>query len=80
MNIAERSLYILTARILWGCQLSPKMDAQGKQILIPSYDYVSGFNTQPKHFRFDLKARNKRRAEIIGLEYLESRKSDPLRH
>lgn len=80
MNIAERSLHILTARLLWGCQLSHKMDAQGKEISIPSYDYVSGFNTQPKHFQFNLIARNKKKAEIIEQAYLESRKSDPLRH
>ena len=54
------------------------MDTQGMEISIPSYDYVSGFNTQPKHFQFNLIARNKKKAEVIEQAYLESRKSDPL--
>jgi hypothetical protein len=78
-NIAERSLYIITARILWGCQLGHKLDAQGKEIPIREYDYCSGFNTQPNHFQFDLKARSEKRGKIIKQAYTESRRTDPLK-
>ena len=42
-NIAERSLYILIARIAWGCDIS-KAVKDGKVVTPPSYDYVTGFN------------------------------------
>jgi cytochrome P450 len=38
-NIAERSLYILTARIGWGCQISKKVEG-GKEVDAPWYDYT----------------------------------------
>jgi len=78
MNIAERSLFILTARILWACQMGKKKDSQGKEIEIPEYDYVAGFNTQPKFFEFELRDR-KGRGKLVKEMYLESRKNDPLR-
>jgi Cytochrome P450 len=78
-NIAERSLHILTARMLWACNLSHKLDAQGNEIPIPEYDYQPGFNTQPNFFEFDLKVRSEKRKEIIDSEYVESRKNDILR-
>lgn len=44
MNIAERSLYILIARIAWGCDIKQKVGKDGKKIVPPDYDYVPGFN------------------------------------
>ncbi|KAK5717274.1 hypothetical protein LTR15_009167 [Elasticomyces elasticus] len=67
-HIAERSLYILIARIAWCCDLSQAADASGKPIVPPSYDYVAGFNTHPRHFSFALKARPDRDA-ILEAEY-----------
>lgn len=43
-NIAERSLYILIARIAWCCDISQRRTPSGEAILPPSYDYTSGFN------------------------------------
>jgi hypothetical protein len=73
MNIAERSLNILTARVLWACRLGKK-----KGVEIPEYDYCPGFNTQPNHFDFELLER-KGRGKIVEQEYFESRERDPLR-
>jgi Cytochrome P450 len=78
MNIAERSLFILTARILWACQMGKKRDSEGIEIEIPEYDYVAGFNTQPNFFEFELTER-KGRGKVVEEMYLESRKNDPLR-
>jgi len=52
MNIAEKSLYLLVARIAWACTISKRPNVD-----VPWYDYTAGFNTQPKKFSFDLKAR-----------------------
>ena len=73
MNIAERSLNILTARILWGFILAKKDGVE-----VPFYDYCAGFNTQPNHFEFEIRERLGR-GKIIEREYFESRKGDPLR-
>jgi hypothetical protein len=78
MNIAERSLFILTARLLWGTNMGHKKDAQGREIPIPEYNYTAGFNTQPEHFEFELKPRNEKRLGIIKEAYAASRKGDPL--
>lgn len=43
-NIAERSLYILISRIAWCCDISQKQSPEGKPIVPPSYDYITGFN------------------------------------
>jgi Cytochrome P450 len=79
MNIAERSLHLLTARIIWAFQLSHKLDAQGREIPIPLYNYTAGFNTQPEQFLFELAARSERKADIIKQAYSDSRNADPLR-
>lgn len=44
MHIAERSLYILIARIAWSADIRAKKDSKGQDVLPPTYDYVTGFN------------------------------------
>jgi len=79
MNIAERSLHLLSARLLWACNLSPKRDANGNEIPIPAYNYTAGFNTQPEHFDFDITVRTAQKQEIINCAYEDSKRTDPLR-
>lgn len=79
MNIAERSLYILTARIAWAFEFSKKRGPGGQEIDVPLYDYVSGFNTQPKPFAFDLKPRNELRKTVVEQAWKDVEASDPLR-
>jgi hypothetical protein len=68
MNIAERSLYILTARIAWACHIEKKRDSDGNHLDVPLYDYTTGFNVQPKWFPFEMTPR-KGRDEIIRREW-----------
>lgn len=60
MNIAERSLYILTARIAWACHVEKKRDSNGKIVDVPWYDYTNGFNVQPNWFPFSMTPRKGR--------------------
>lgn len=46
-NIAERSLYILIARVAWACHITQKRDTKGSLLPPPPYDYVPGFNVSP---------------------------------
>lgn len=79
-HIAERSLNILVARIAWACDIKKKIDVGGMEIDVPLYDYVSGFNVQPKPFVFDLQARTEERWQVVLREYKKGQQSDPLRH
>ena len=79
LNIAERSLYILTSRIVWACEFSKQRGLDNKEIMVPSYDYTSGFNTQPKPFPFDLKPRSEKRRQLVDDAWREAEAADPLR-
>jgi cytochrome P450 len=80
MHIAERSLYLLTARVAWACDWSKKTGADGKEITPPAYDYVEGFNVQPKWFPFDLKVRDLNKLKIIEEAKKQAESNDPLVH
>ncbi|PVH69065.1 cytochrome P450 [Cadophora sp. DSE1049] len=79
MNIAERSLYILTARIAWACRISKTRDLEGREIAVPLYAYTGGFNTQPKPWAFELMARSEEREKAAVVAWEETMKNDPLR-
>ncbi|KAI1613250.1 cytochrome P450 [Exophiala viscosa] len=72
-NIAERSMNILTARIAWALDLQRKVDAEGKVLPIPEYDYIAGFNVQPRHFDFEIVARSPERAEAVAVALREAK-------
>ncbi|KAJ5392311.1 hypothetical protein N7509_007801 [Penicillium cosmopolitanum] len=78
MNIAERSLYILSARIMWACRITKAKTADGVDITPPSYDYTTGFNAQPKPFLFHLEARSEQRHLAVEEAWREAEKEDPL--
>ncbi|KAL3459719.1 cytochrome P450 [Aspergillus heterothallicus] len=78
MNIAERSLYILPARVMWACRITKAKDANGADITPPSYDYTTGFNAQPKPFTFHLEARSEQRRLAVDEAWREAKKEDPL--
>lgn len=65
MNIAEKSLYLLVARLAWACTISKRPNVE-----VPWYDYTPGFNTQPKRFSFDLKGR-RGRERVVEANWLE---------
>ncbi len=57
MHIAERSLYIMCARILWAAEVWKTED-------IGDYDYTPRFNTQPEPFAFGCSERQDRRKVV----------------
>ena len=77
-HIAERSLYLLTARIAWACDWTKAKDSQGKPLEYPEYDYVDGFNVQPKPFAFELKARSDDRWKVVEAARNDATRNDPL--
>jgi cytochrome P450 len=79
MHIAERSLYILTARIAWACHMTNKIGKDGRKIEMPEYDYVEGFNVQPCSFEFSLEVRDGKRLAIVREARKDAELNDPLR-
>ncbi|KAF2095712.1 cytochrome P450 [Rhizodiscina lignyota] len=79
LNIAERSLFLLIARIAWACEVKKKTLATGEEEEVPLYDYTAGFNAQPKWFPFDLKVRGDERLKIANEEAEMARERDPLK-
>ena len=79
MHIAERSLYLLIARIAWACDIGKKLDENGNAIDVPLYDYCDGFNVQPKRFPFELTVRDQGRGEALEREIGENERWDPLK-
>lgn len=79
LNIADRSINILTARIAWACVISKKRDASGQLIVPPLYDYTIGLSPTPKWFPFEIKARSERRHKLIIQEASNERERDHLK-
>lgn len=60
LNIAERSLYLLVARIAWACEIRARDGVE-----CPWYDYTDGFNVQPRPWVFDLTVRDEGRLAVV---------------
>jgi hypothetical protein len=67
MNIAEKSLHLLTARIAWAFTLKKRPGVE-----VPLYDYTSGFNVQPKSFVFDMEVRSPEKRDLIQKQWNQS--------
>jgi hypothetical protein len=72
MNIAEKSLFILTARMAWAYSIKKRPG-----VAVPWYDYTSGFNVQPKPFTFDLEARVPEKGAFIERQWKENAQRNP---
>jgi len=58
MYIAERSLFIVFSRLLWGFSFSNAKDSQGNVIPVDSNAYTTGFSSHPKKFACEIKPRD----------------------
>ena len=71
IHLAERALFLATARILWAFTIQPKMDKTGKPIPIdvsPSTGYRAGFLNQCFPFEVDITIRSEKHLETILTE------------
>ena len=64
LNIAEKSLHLLVARLAWAVKIEKKR-RKGVEVEVPWYDYTEGFNVQPKPFEFELRARSEKRGGML---------------
>lgn len=79
MHVAERSLFLGIARILWAFDISPAKDAKGQPIIPDQEQLTQGFVCMPVEFPAEISPRSKERAEIVRGEWekAESELLDP---
>ncbi|TFK91176.1 cytochrome P450 [Polyporus arcularius HHB13444] len=68
MHIANQSVFIIFARLLWAFDIAPAVGEDGKPVIPPDDDFVSGLITRPVPFPCAFKVRNKVVEELIVLE------------
>ena len=73
MHIAERSLFLGIARMLWTFNFEPALDAQGNEI-IPDIELLEdGTATKPVAFKARITPRSQERKETVRREWAEAR-------
>jgi cytochrome P450 len=69
MHIAERSLFLGIARILWAFDILPKIGVDGKPVLPDQEKLTQGFVCMPEPFAARIVPRSDKRAEIVRREW-----------
>lgn len=75
IHVAERSLFLGMARILWAFDIMPKTDAKTGEKILPDPDRLTqGFVCMPEPFEADIRPRSKEKAAVVTREWEQARK------
>ena len=69
IHVAERSLFLGVSRILWGFDIKPALDAQGKEIIPDQEKFTQGFVCMPEEFPACITPRDEKRKQMIVDEW-----------
>lgn len=72
MHVAERSPFLGMARMLWGFDITPSVDASGNPVIPDTNKYTQGFVCMPEEFPAVITPRSKERADIIRREWKQA--------
>jgi cytochrome P450 len=72
MHVADRSLFLGISRMLWGFDIRPVKDQEGRNIIPDPNKYTQGFVVMPVEYPADIRVRSKEREEIIRKEWREA--------
>lgn len=72
IHVAERSLFLGMARMLWAFEILPALDEQGREILPDPSKLTQGFVCMPEEFPARIVPRSKQRAEMVEREWKEA--------
>lgn len=75
MHVAERSLFLGMTRLLWAFDFLPKLDAEGKEMVIDTEELTQGFVVRPVEFPALIRPRSKARAEIVEREWKSAKEA-----
>ncbi|KAH7350668.1 putative O-methylsterigmatocystin oxidoreductase [Rhexocercosporidium sp. MPI-PUGE-AT-0058] len=75
MHLAENSLFITLAKILWAFKIEPGLNVDGTQQVMDTSDdaYELGSNTLPKPFKARFIPRDRQRQEVIRDEWQKAK-------
>ncbi|KAK5652310.1 hypothetical protein OQA88_10660 [Cercophora sp. LCS_1] len=65
MHVAERSLFLGISRTIWGFDIAPAKDAQGKDIIPDQEKLTQGFVCMPEEFPASITPRDEKRKQMI---------------
>ncbi|KAF2764363.1 cytochrome P450 [Teratosphaeria nubilosa] len=74
IHVAERSLFLGVARILWALDIKPKEDADGKPILPDQSKFTQGFVCMPEEYPVIITPRSAQRAARVKEEWERAEK------
>ena len=66
-GLAENSLFIALAKLLWSYEITAK-----KGVTYDIFDYTDGFNVRPKPFQCEIKVRSQQHRQVLEKEYREA--------
>ena len=75
IHLAERSLFLAMAKMLWAFDMSPRLDEQGSPLAVdtsPESGYSDGFLHCPKFFEANIQVRSAKRRETILAEFAKA--------
>ncbi|KAF7553267.1 hypothetical protein G7Z17_g3760 [Cylindrodendrum hubeiense] len=74
MHLAENSLFITLAKIIWAFKIEPPVDEDGNKQPVDLSDaaYEEGVNTLPKPFKARFIPRNGRRSEVLRADWSQA--------
>ncbi|KAH7379484.1 putative cytochrome P450 [Pyrenochaeta sp. MPI-SDFR-AT-0127] len=74
VHIADHSLYLAMARLLWAFDMKPQIGLDGKEILPVQDDFVQGMTVHPKEFQARITPRFDTRAAFVKRMWEEAEK------
>lgn len=72
MHVAERSLFLGMARILWAFDISPAQDSAGNDIIPDQEKLTQGFVCMPEEFPVRITPRSDAKAETVRREWSDA--------
>lgn len=73
IHLAERTLWRITAMMLWAFEIEPAFTDDGKEEPLDLDAYAAGFMTQPEPFNVRFVPRSEKHAEVIRTAFESSK-------
>jgi hypothetical protein len=73
VHVAEKSLYLNIARVLWAFNISKKISEDGK-VIEPNAAMVPGWMTIPQPFECSITVRSEKKSELIKQIWLDAKR------
>ncbi|KAI7971499.1 hypothetical protein EIK77_001375 [Talaromyces pinophilus] len=73
-HIAYNSLFLNVARILWACNIGPKIDADGREVPVDEWGFSDGFISRPLPFEVSITPRSEERTKLVEKAWEEADK------